>query len=604
MSFNPLQAQKFKLSGNGVGSSDTSIVLQTFDFPDGTNITTADFGSIAYMTLEPGTSREEQISFTGVTQNADNTATLTGVTRGLSFDESKTETSALKQAHAGGTIAVLSNTSAFYSELAIKQNDETVSGAWTFSTFPQKSGSTTPTSAAELATKAYVDATATGSALYDQNITAAVAGETVAAGELVRLSDADGEWYLADASSASTSEGAKLGIAQGAGTDGNAISGGVLIGGVDKNATYTAGQKYYVSDTAGALATSAGTVEVYVGKGDANNNLVWEHVSTLETLTADEKDGLTNTTSGTPLSSTNGVVDEADVSDSGASGKIVRATVSGELPASLKSGVVTLVAGENISADDAVAIGDGLDEQLTSLAGSGQSYEITATRWMSQSITTDADTEKITEVSIRFNSSGATGTANITVGIYTDSSGSPGTLVSSETFSSLSISGSTSTYTLTFTTPIAVTESTTYHVVIYRPGGTTDCYLQGSNSSGQGAGLSTNSGSSWSASNGPLYLIVKHLDHVPGYVYRSNATSNNFRANAFIGFAESAITAAASGSVFVGKVASFLSGLTSGALYYLSDSSGAISTSAGSQSRVAGRALSATELLITHKDTQ
>lgn len=326
MSFNPLQAQKFKLSGNGVGSSDTSIVLQTFDFPDGTNITTSDFGSIAYMTLEPGTSREEQISFTGVTQNADNTATLTGVTRGLSFDESKTETSALKQAHAGGTIAVLSNTSAFYSELAIKQNDETVSGAWTFSTFPQKSGSTTPTSAAELATKAYVDATATGSALYDQNITAAVAGETVAAGELVRLSDADGEWYLADASSASTSEGAKLGIAQGAGTDGNAISGGVLIGGVDKNATYTAGQKYYVSDTAGALATSAGTVEVYVGKGDANNNLIWEHVSTLETLTADEKDGLTNTTSGTALSSTNGVVDEADVSDSGASGKIVRAT--------------------------------------------------------------------------------------------------------------------------------------------------------------------------------------------------------------------------------------------------------------------------------------
>jgi hypothetical protein len=38
---------------------------------------------IVYGTIAPKTSSSEFISFTGITQNADGTATLTGVTRGL-----------------------------------------------------------------------------------------------------------------------------------------------------------------------------------------------------------------------------------------------------------------------------------------------------------------------------------------------------------------------------------------------------------------------------------------------------------------------------------------------------------------------------------------
>lgn len=131
--FNFVQAQDFKLAGSGVTLSDTSIILQSLKQIDGsTNLTMSDFGDIGYMVLEPDTSREENISFTGITQNGDGTATLTGVTRGLRFVSPYTQDTAIRKAHAGGTIARVSNTAPFYNELTGKDNDETVTGTWTF----------------------------------------------------------------------------------------------------------------------------------------------------------------------------------------------------------------------------------------------------------------------------------------------------------------------------------------------------------------------------------------------------------------------------------------------------------------------------------------
>lgn len=127
-----------------------------------------------------------------------------------------------------------------------------------------------------LATKAYVDAVVNGGTVtFDNQIFTGDAGETVAAGELVYCNESDGEWYLVDATDTSTFENVRVGIAQGAGTDGNPISGGVLVEGLDNNISYTAGQLYYATDTAGALGTSAGTNSFVVGVGDANNKLVF-----------------------------------------------------------------------------------------------------------------------------------------------------------------------------------------------------------------------------------------------------------------------------------------------------------------------------------------
>jgi hypothetical protein len=156
---NYVQAQKFTLSGSGCTSTATSIILSSFKLPDGsTDIVTANFGDKGFATLEPGTSREEQISFTGVTQNANGTATLTGVTRGLRFVTPYDEVSANKKSHAGGATIVLSNTAGFYNEITAKDNAETITGTWTFAVTPTITNA--PVNQTDAANKDYIDGVA------------------------------------------------------------------------------------------------------------------------------------------------------------------------------------------------------------------------------------------------------------------------------------------------------------------------------------------------------------------------------------------------------------------------------------------------------------
>jgi len=127
-----VQAQSFALSGSGVSAGATSITLKSFKQIDGTtNLTMTDFGTKGYGTLQPKTVKEEQISFTGVTQNANGTATLTGVSR-VSNVSPYTETSGTAQGHNGNAEFVLSNTAAFYDSFVNKNNDETITGTHTY----------------------------------------------------------------------------------------------------------------------------------------------------------------------------------------------------------------------------------------------------------------------------------------------------------------------------------------------------------------------------------------------------------------------------------------------------------------------------------------
>ena len=75
------QLQSFVLSGAGVAIGNATIVLNSFTDIDGNLLDMTDFGSIGFATIEPDNlTREEQISFSGVTQNINGTATLTGIT--------------------------------------------------------------------------------------------------------------------------------------------------------------------------------------------------------------------------------------------------------------------------------------------------------------------------------------------------------------------------------------------------------------------------------------------------------------------------------------------------------------------------------------------
>lgn len=147
-----VQTQPFSLAGAGVSIGDTTVTLSSFTQIDGTTLLTmADFGSIGFATVEPGNgSLEEQISFTGVTQNANGTATLTGVSHVL-FTSPYTATSGFTQTHAGGVTLVISNTSGFYNTFANKGNNELITGAWQFAQLPTSTTST-PTDLSQLVT--------------------------------------------------------------------------------------------------------------------------------------------------------------------------------------------------------------------------------------------------------------------------------------------------------------------------------------------------------------------------------------------------------------------------------------------------------------------
>lgn len=166
--FKYVQAQNFSLAGAGAVAGATSITLKSFAGIDGTLLTMTDFGAIGFITLEPGNgTQEEQISFTGVTQNANGTATLTGVSTVL-FISPYTASSGLAKTHPGSSVAIVSNTAGFYDKFTAKANDETITGLWTFPTgasYPViGTVYSAPTADLQIATKKYVDDTAVAGA--------------------------------------------------------------------------------------------------------------------------------------------------------------------------------------------------------------------------------------------------------------------------------------------------------------------------------------------------------------------------------------------------------------------------------------------------------
>jgi len=131
------QLQSFSLNGSGAIIGDTSITLKEMLSIDGAALVMAtDFGTIGFGTLEPNSgTNEEQISFTGLTNNSNGTVTLTGV-KNVGFTYPYTQTVGLSKTHAGSTVFVISNTSGFYDKFTAKDDDETITGQWTFNNFP------------------------------------------------------------------------------------------------------------------------------------------------------------------------------------------------------------------------------------------------------------------------------------------------------------------------------------------------------------------------------------------------------------------------------------------------------------------------------------
>jgi hypothetical protein len=192
----PLQIQAATLYGAGCVVGDTQIILSSFKKLDGSNVVMTDLGVKGYGTIEPGKlDQEDPISFTGVVQNSNGTATLTGVQRNSGFAP-YTETPGVGKDHSGGVVFVISNTAQFYNDLSIKNNDEDISGTWTFTdpNVPRMNTAHTYGAGEEeyLTTKRYVDSVAIAGAPKADNATygitrlslaPAVAGTPIAVGD-------------------------------------------------------------------------------------------------------------------------------------------------------------------------------------------------------------------------------------------------------------------------------------------------------------------------------------------------------------------------------------------------------------------------------------
>lgn len=161
--FKFVQNQYSTLAGAGCLLGATSITLVSFTQINGTPLTMSDFGAIGFGTLEPGNgTHEEQICWTGITENSNGTATLTGVSS-VAFVYPYTQTSGTSMSHSGGIKFIVTNTAGFYDQLTSKQDDEIILGTWTFTNpnYPRMDTSTpSPTDPVQLVTKAYADSLA------------------------------------------------------------------------------------------------------------------------------------------------------------------------------------------------------------------------------------------------------------------------------------------------------------------------------------------------------------------------------------------------------------------------------------------------------------
>lgn len=145
--FNPTGGGTYYLQAS-ISSSQNTITLTSFTEPV-SNIpyTMAYLNSdIMYGTIAPQTDTSEFISFTGINQNSNGTATLTGVVRGLGRSYPYAASTTLANPYPGQTRFILSSPPEFFNEYAARRNAQSITGLWTFSSTSRPTYDGTPAS--------------------------------------------------------------------------------------------------------------------------------------------------------------------------------------------------------------------------------------------------------------------------------------------------------------------------------------------------------------------------------------------------------------------------------------------------------------------------
>lgn len=153
---NFIQARATTLAVSISAAETTEIKLKNLVDAYGNNLSMSNFGTTGYITIDPGSTSEEIVSFTGFTTNSDNTVSIdTGITRAL-VAVSPYGSGGTASAHSAGARVVVSNNPQTYDAIIDYIDGIAIAGG--------SDASTTAKGFFEAATVAETDAdTATGS---------------------------------------------------------------------------------------------------------------------------------------------------------------------------------------------------------------------------------------------------------------------------------------------------------------------------------------------------------------------------------------------------------------------------------------------------------
>lgn len=278
----------------------------------------------------------------------------------------------------------------------------------------------------QLATVTYVLGVVNGGTVtFDKQVIAGqISGEALTANDIVYFKEADAKWYKVDADLTTTFDQLQMGVAQS--TVGSNATVTIGISGPMSGFTgLTAGSKYYASNTAGAITTTAGTYSVFVGWALSTTILLFDSIG--KTLpTQKEKDALAGS-QGVP-SSTNKYITQ-DNSSSATTDQT------------------------QLTQDSLVEVGEA--DATTKKNKLAQSFIPTKTKIRGVNLYKSADT--------------GTFTGTVTISIQADSSGSPsGSALATKTFTNAEwISKATGAFETIFTAEYAsLVAGSLYWIVI------------------------------------------------------------------------------------------------------------------------------------------
>lgn len=173
-----------------------------------------------------------------------------------------------------------------------------------------------------------------------------------------------------------------------------------------------------------------------------------------------------------------------------------------------------------------VPLGETVDVQQTSTTGAADA-SITTTTWLGKKFT-NTNTGRLTKVDVRLKE-GTDPTQHAIVKIYSDSSGSPGTLLATSSILSSVITSSYAYISARFIEAPALSAATAYWIVIHMQAGGSGNWVWSNTTNATTAKSSSNSGGSWSATvydlNAKTYVST-NSKLLGGFRYTpSNATA-------------------------------------------------------------------------------